>query len=64
MIKYKNISNALGIVISAEPPMATLYELETIYSVEDVYVMLEIISVNNHNRRMIQKHHEQQQQPI
>jgi len=45
--------------------MATLYELETIYSVEDVYVMLEILSVNAHNRRLFQKHYEalQQQQP-
>ena len=42
--------------------MATLGELDTIYSVEDVYLMLEIIAVNNHNRRLAQKHFMRQQQ--
>ena len=30
--------------------MATLHELETIYSVEDVYLMLEIMNIDAHNR--------------
>ena len=35
--------------------MATLRELETVYSIEDVYDMLEIVAVDAHNRRMLSK---------
>jgi len=31
---------------------ATLKELETYYSLEDVYFMLEVISIDNHNRKL------------
>ena len=30
--------------------MATLHELQTVYGVEDVYNLAEIVSVDNHNR--------------
>jgi hypothetical protein len=33
--------------------MATLHELSTVYGLEDLYDMLEIISVDNHNRALI-----------
>jgi hypothetical protein len=36
-------------VISADK--ATLNECQTVYSVEDVYLMLEVIAVDAHNRR-------------
>lgn len=35
--------------------MATLRELSTFYSLEDVYLMLEILSVDVHNARLIAK---------
>lgn len=31
--------------------MATLAECDSIYSLEDVYLMLEVIAVDAHNRR-------------
>ena len=40
--------------------LATLHELGTIYSVEDVYDMLEIALINNHNQRLFNKFYEQQ----
>lgn len=33
--------------------LATLHELQTVYSVEDVYDMLEIRSVEAHNQALI-----------
>lgn len=33
--------------------MATLHELSTIYSVEDVYDMLEIQAIDAHNRNVL-----------
>jgi hypothetical protein len=35
--------------------MATLHELDTVYGVEDVYDMLEIITVDGENRRRVNK---------
>jgi hypothetical protein len=32
--------------------LATLYELQTVYGTEDVYDMLEILSVDARNRRI------------
>jgi hypothetical protein len=37
-------------VVSANK--ATLQECQTVYSVEDVYLMLEIIAIDAHNRRV------------
>lgn len=33
--------------------MATLHELDTVYGVEDVYDMLEVIAVDGHNREVL-----------
>lgn len=33
--------------------LATLHELDTIYGVEDLYDLLEILAVDNHNRRLV-----------
>jgi hypothetical protein len=49
----KNIPPSIAIVISAE--MATLHELDTVYGVEDLYDMLEIITVDGENRRRMNK---------
>ncbi len=32
---------------------ATLHELDTVYSVEDVYGMLEVLAVDAHNQRVM-----------
>lgn len=34
--------------------MATLHELQTVYGLEDLYDLLEIISVDIHNQRLTQ----------
>ena len=43
------------VVISGK---ATLHELQTVYSLRDLYDLLEIISVDNYNERMMAKHRE------
>jgi len=45
-----------------EPPLATLHEMQTIYSLEDLYDLLEMASVDGHNRRMVEKHYEQERE--
>lgn len=35
---------------------ATLSELESIYSIEDMYDILEVLAIDSHNRYLIQKH--------
>lgn len=47
-------------MISADK--ATLRECETVYSVEDVYLMLEVLSVDAHNKRKAQEYFRRQQE--
>ena len=47
LAQYTTIPAVFGIVISKN--MATLKELENYYSLEDVYIMYDIIKVNNYN---------------
>lgn len=35
--------------------LATLHELQTVYGVEDVYNLLEIVNINNHNRAVLKR---------
>ena len=35
--------------------LATLHELDTVYGVEDLYDMLEIITIDAHNRWLLEK---------
>ena len=53
MIEYVNVSRAIGAVVSSG--MATLRDLDEAYGLEDVYDMLEIISVDAHNSRVLNK---------
>jgi hypothetical protein len=43
----------IGMVVSSK--MATLHELGTIYSIEDMYDMLEIIAIDAHNLMIARK---------
>ncbi len=45
--EYANIPSVVASVISAGK--ATLHELQTIYGLEDLYDMLEIVIVDNYN---------------
>lgn len=53
LVEYKNLPRMIGAVISSK--MATLNECETLYSVEDIYLMLEVMSVDMHNRRVAEE---------
>jgi hypothetical protein len=35
--------------------LATLHELRTVYSLEDVYDMIEVANVDAHNRRLLEE---------
>jgi hypothetical protein len=56
VLDYVNIASPIGAVISSK--LATLHECDTVYSVEDVYLMLEVAGVDAHNRRAAEKNHE------
>ena len=53
IIEYTNIAPIFATVISAR--MVTLHELDTVYGLEDVFDMLEIIAIDNHNRNVLNK---------
>jgi len=42
-------------VIAGDRPLATLRELQTVYSLEDLYDLLEVKNVEAYNRRLIDK---------
>lgn len=45
-----NLPAIIGTIISRR--MASLYELDTVYGVRDVYDMLEVIMVDDYNRAL------------
>lgn len=55
-MEYPNVGPLIGAVVSSG--LATLSELQTIYGTEDAYDILEIASVNAHNRRVLNKREE------
>ena len=50
---YANVSRVVGAVVSSR--LATLHELQTVYSVEDCFNLLEINAVNGHNHEIMAK---------
>ena len=53
---YRNIPGTIGAVVSGGK--ASLIECQTVYSLEDIYLLLEINSVDYHNQRVIAKANE------
>ncbi|WP_314878529.1 hypothetical protein [Haemophilus parahaemolyticus] len=47
------MSYTVGTLVSQK--MATLYELQTVYSLEDALDLIEIMSVDHYNQRKAQK---------
>lgn len=47
LAEYKNVPAIIAVLISRK--MATLHELQTVYGLEDVYDMLEIITIDDYN---------------
>jgi len=50
-VEYANVPRTIATVISAGK--ATLHELDTVYGIEDLWSMLEVITVDNHNYRVL-----------
>ncbi|WP_019210812.1 hypothetical protein [Yersinia massiliensis] len=51
LVEYLNIPAPIATVISAGK--ASLHELDTVYGVADLWMMLEVITVDNHNARIM-----------
>ncbi len=58
---YPNVPGVIGQVISCG--RATLHELQTVYSLEDVYDLLEIVMVDAHNARIVRADDEKNRNP-
>ncbi|WP_019573359.1 hypothetical protein [Curvibacter lanceolatus] len=53
LVEYENLSKVVGAVVTTR--LATLHELDTIYGVEDMWLLLEIAQVNSHNENMMNR---------
>lgn len=51
--EYVNVAPVIGTVVSRK--MATIHELDTVYGMEDVYNMLEIMAVDDFNQTLLRK---------
>lgn len=49
-----NVPPTIGMVVSSGK--ATLAELSSVYGLEDLYDLIEIISIDSHNQRIMNKH--------
>lgn len=45
----------IAYALSMRRPLVTLHELQTVYSLRDLYDMVEVNQVNLHNERLIAK---------
>jgi hypothetical protein len=52
-LEYPNVPRVIGAVVSAR--MATFHELDTVYGLNDVYDMWEILRVDAYNQRLLNK---------
>lgn len=50
-MNYANVPRVIGALVSSGK--ASLHELQTVYGVKDAYDLLEVITVDVHNRRTI-----------
>lgn len=50
-MEFQNVPKTIATVVSSGK--ATLHELDTVYGVEDLWDMLEIISIEAHNQRIL-----------
>lgn len=53
MINYKHVNPMFGVLISRH--LATLYELQTIYSIDDAVDLYEIAATDNYNEWQVHK---------
>lgn len=55
-MEYANVPKTIGAILSHDK--AKLHELQTIYSIEDVYLMIEVLNVDAHNQKVLSKRSE------
>lgn len=53
LIECRNVPQLISILVTAKA--ATLHELDTVYGLEDAYKLLEIVAVDSHNLRVMEK---------
>jgi len=51
LINYVNVPASIGRVLSSK--MATLHELDTVHGCSDLYMMLEVIMVDDYNQALM-----------
>lgn len=52
-MSYQNVPQSIGVVVSSGK--ATLLQLQTEYGTKDLYDLLEIIAIDLHNRKEIER---------
>ncbi len=52
-MEYANVPRIIGTLVSRR--MATLAELDTVLGTEDIFDLIEIVSVDDHNQHLINK---------
>jgi hypothetical protein len=50
-VEYLNVPRTIATVVSSGK--ATLHELDSVYSLEDMWMLLEVITVDSHNQRVL-----------
>jgi hypothetical protein len=50
------LPQVIATIVSSDK--ATLYELQTVYSLEDAWLLTEVLAVDAHNRRAMAQHKE------
>lgn len=58
LVESVNIPKTIFTVISSDLGLAKLYELDTIYGLEDLWKFLEVITVHNYNQYLMNKRSE------
>ena len=53
LAEYANVPASIASALSMDRPVVTLRDLQTDYSVEDLYDLLEVYMVNKHNERVV-----------
>lgn len=56
LARYENVPTTIATVVSSK--LATLYELDTVYGVEDLWRLLEINTIDNYNQMIANRSQE------
>jgi hypothetical protein len=58
LIECVNVPATISTIISCDMNLATLHDLDTHYGVEDMWRLLEVITVHNYNQKLMNKRSE------